>query len=364
MTVLRHDMLIVGGGPAGSTCARFAAMHGLSAAVIERTGKRPPKRTSAGIFDHTWRALGLPAATYPHAMRSPNAAEFRTLNDGRELATAFNTVVGKLNRCIHFPNRDEFDGWLLSLAEDEGAVVIRDSAVRPRHLEFDGGLYRLKLGKDVHTAPVLVGAAGTACPVYRRYFDDGGAWPGRTMYLTELEIPESEYRGSSYVSYFNFRNSGVFGWTYVVGDGWLHIGTAHMSSDPKASRKDLLFDEFLDAVKGRGHLHPGLDPGEHRASGGLIRMFADRRMVANQGSCFVIGDSAGVLQCDAYNGISNAILSGRLCAEAVARGDRDPKIRQRLNRYLFQDVLRDMLGAWLPIAQIPGGGVNGSRGLS
>ena len=342
-------MLIVGGGPAGSTCARFAAMHGLAAAVIERTGTSSPKRTSAGIFDHTWRALELSPRDYPHPMRSPNAAEFRTLNDGKELTTVFNVVVEKLNRRVYFPNRDEFDRWLLSLAEVSGAVVIRDSVVRPRHIEYDGELYHVKIGKSVHTAPILVGAAGTACPVYRRFFDDGGGWPGRTMYLNEIEVPQSEYQGSSYVSYFNFMNAGVFGWTYIVGDGWLHIGVAHMSNRPKIKKNDLLLEEFLGAVKAAGQLSPRFDPGKHHASGGSIRMFADRPMVANGASCFVIGDSAGVLQCDAYNGISNAILSGRLCVEAVAQGGGKPRIRERLNKYLFMDVLRDLFGARFPI---------------
>ena len=72
-------------------------------------------------------------------------------------------------------------------------------------------------------------------------------------------------------------------------------------------------------------------------------------MSANDGRCFVIGDSAGLLQCDAYNGISSAILSGRYCADTIARGDREMDIRAKLNRYLFKDVLDDMIGSALPM---------------
>ena len=351
---LHHDVLIVGGGPAGATCARFAAIHGLAAAVIERSGTVPPRRTSSGIFDHTWRALGLTPRDYPQPLQAPNAAEFRTLNGDRELSTAFNTVVAKLNRHVYFPNRDQFNRWLLSLAEDEGSLVIEDSVVRPEHIDYDDERYHVQVGSDVHTAPVLVGAAGTMCPVFQRYFDDGRTWPGRTMFLTEVEAPATEYRGPPYVSYFNFMNSGVFGWTYVVGDGWLHIGTAHISSNPKISKKDLLFDEFLSAIKAKGQLDTHFDPRQHQSHGGSIRMFANRRMVANDGSCFVIGDAAGLLQRDAYNGISNAIVSGRLCAEAVAQGIRQPRIRKRLNRYLFMDVLSEMVGARRAVGRTSG----------
>ena len=342
-----HDVVIVGGGPAGATCGRLAVDLGLTVAVVERTGTKRPKRTSAGIFDHTWRSLGLSSFDYPYAMQTPNAAEFQTLNGDRELFPKLKSVIAKLNRHVYFPNRDEFDRWLLSLAAAQGCVVIHDNVVRPSDIGYDGKLYRLKIGGTELIAPVLVGAAGTSCPVYRRFFDDGRDWAGSVMFLTELEIPEDQYHGPRYVSYFNCMNSGVFGWAYVVADGWTHIGTAHMSEVSKLNKKDLKFSEFLANLKSNGHLDTSFNPSEHRASGGSIRMFANRRMVTNGGTCFVIGDSAGLLQCDAYNGISNAILSGRLCAEAIAQGNRHPKIRKHLNRYLFMDVLRDIARASL-----------------
>ena len=77
-------------------------------------------------------------------------------------------------------------------------------------------------------------------------------------------------------------------------------------------------------------------------------MFAGHPMATPDGTCRVIGDAAGLLQRDAYNGITNAIVSGRLCANAIVRGDRTGDLRRRLNPYLFQDVLRDMLSRPLP----------------
>jgi len=70
-------------------------------------------------------------------MRSPNASVFRTFNNGKELTTMFKIVVDKLNRYVYLPNRDEFDNWLLSLANQAGRIVIRDHAVRPEDIEFN-----------------------------------------------------------------------------------------------------------------------------------------------------------------------------------------------------------------------------------
>jgi flavin-dependent dehydrogenase len=342
-----HDVMVVGGGPAGSTCARFAVRHGLDVAVIERTGQRPTKRTSAGIFDHTWSALDLKPGDYPHAMRSPHAFDFTTLKDRERLPDVVQIVAPKLKRRAYFPNRDEFDVWLLDLAQKDGAQVLQDSVVRPRDIDHVDGRYHVHVGSEMHTARVLVGAAGTRCPVYRRYFEQATGWPGRTMLLTEVEAPENEYHGPAYASYFGFASPDVFAWTYVVGDGNVHIGTAAISTG-RSTKKDMRFDEFLDFLKEEDYVAPDFEPKDHHTSGGSIRMFADAPMTTADGTCHVIGDAAGLLQRDAYNGISNAILSGRLCAEAIAKGSRNPKLRKKVNPYLFQDVLRDMLSRPLP----------------
>ena len=342
-----HDVIIIGGGPAGSTCARFAARQGLDVAVFERAGRRPVTRTSAGIFDHTWRELDLVPADYPHAMRTPHAFDFTTLKDRKRLPDVVQIVAPFLKRYVYFPNRDEFDTWLLNRAQKDGAQVLRDTVVRPIDIERGDGRYHVRVAGEIHSAKTLVGAAGTRCPVYRRFFEPLQSWPGDTMLLTEVETPESVYQGPAWASYFGFIQKDVFAWTFVVGDGKLHIGTAAISAS-HASKKDLRFDEFIDFLKQEAYVAPEFDRKDHHTSGGSIRMFAGQPMTSDDGSCHVIGDAAGLLQKDAYNGISNAILSGRLCANAIARGDRSPKLHRKLHPYLFQDVFRDMLSRPLP----------------
>jgi len=159
------------------------------------------------------------------------------------------------------------------------------------------------------------------------------AWPGQRTLLTEAEVPEQEYCGPYYVSYFNFMGTGVFGWTYIIGDGRLHIGTAQLSRQPELKKKDILFDEFVDFIRSKGYLARDFDPKQYHVSGGMIRAFANRPMTTPDGSCHVIGDAAGLLQSDCYTGITNAIYSGRYCADAIAQAETSPRIRKNLNRY-------------------------------
>lgn len=349
-TSSNHDVLIVGGGPAGSTCARFLADAGLDVALFERCGSRPVKRTSAGIFDHTWNILGLRPDDYPGPIRSPHAFDFDTLKDREPLPDVLPYLAPFLKRRLYFPNRDEFDVWLLELAQKAGAQVIHDATVRPTSIDRDGDRYLVETGGEVHSAKFLVGAAGTRCPVYRRFFEALEPPGSDTMLLTEVEAPESEYLGPKWASYFGFVRKDVFAWTFVVGDGHVHIGTAAISKGT-ASKKDMLFDDFVEFLEGEDYLASDFDPKDHHTSGGVIRMFGKAPTQVHDGRCLVIGDAAGLLQRDAYNGISNAILSGRLGARAIATTHRTGRagkdIRRKLHRFLFQDVLHDMAGGLL-----------------
>jgi flavin-dependent dehydrogenase len=225
--------------------------------------------------------------------------------------------------------------------------VLHDVSVRPDSIEAADGRYFVRIGDEVHSAPLLVGAAGTRCPVYRRFFESAEPPGGDTMLLTEVEAPESEYSGPAWASYFGFVRKDVFAWTYVVGDGYVHIGTAAFSKN-RLSKKDMLFDEFLRHLKEHEYVASDFDPKNHHTSGGSIRMYGKTPMTTHGGRCHVIGDAAGLMQRDAYNGISNAILSGRLCAKAIVDGSVAPDLRGKLHPYLFQDVLRDVLGTAVP----------------
>ena len=59
---------------------------------------------------------------------------------------------------VYEVEEDEFDVWLLGLAQKEGATVLQDSVVRPRDIEHAEGRYHVRAGGETHTARVLVGA--------------------------------------------------------------------------------------------------------------------------------------------------------------------------------------------------------------
>src|SRR5262245_30227355 len=60
-----HDALIIGGGPAGSTCARFLVAGGARVAVIDRAAFPRVKLCAGWLSAPVWVALGLSPRDYP-----------------------------------------------------------------------------------------------------------------------------------------------------------------------------------------------------------------------------------------------------------------------------------------------------------
>lgn len=338
-----HDVIVVGGGPAGATCARFLAKAGRRVALFEGGADPSTRRTSAGIFDHTWRALEQSPERFPYPMTAPHLFDFDTFADRKPLPDVVRFALPLTRRRVYFPNRYDLDTWLVDLARKEGARVAHGCQVRPADLSFEDGVYTVSVGGGAHRAPVLVGAAGTHCPVRRRFFAEHELRDDM-MLLREVEAPMGCYSGPRHASYFDFIDKGVFAWTFGVGDEMIHIGSAVIKKE-KSRREDLRYDDFIEHLTKQGYLARDFDPEAHHVTGGQIRMFSSGPMTMHDGNCRIIGDSAGLLQTDAYNGITNAIVSGKNCARDLVSGASSKDPRRQLSRFLFQDVAKDMLSA-------------------
>jgi len=148
------DVLIVGGGPAGSSCAWALRHSGLDVVLLDRA-RFPRDKTCAGwITPPVLRLRQIDVDDYSRSRTFQPISSFRTGILGESLMeTHYPEVVSYgIRRC-------EFDHYLL---ERCGADVVMETPVRSLHRE--GGRWIMN---DEFTAPWLVGAAGNFCPVAR-----------------------------------------------------------------------------------------------------------------------------------------------------------------------------------------------------
>lgn len=298
----RCDALIVGGGPAGSTCARALRQAGWDVIVVDRA-RFPRDKVCAGwITPQVFPLLQLDPAEYRSTgLTLQEISGFRTgVMGGGSIETRYPAPVSyAIRRC-------EFDGFLLRRAD---VRVLESTPVST--IRRSGGAWIVN--EDIET-PVLVGAGGHFCPV-ARYLRVGRDGPhGREPVIArEVEFRLDGYRSSvpaDTPELFFCRDLEGYAWCVRKGD-FLNIGIGRRRRADFASHvRD--FAAFLvatgrapDAARRTWHGHA------YHASGA-----GARPLVAN--GVLLIGDAAGLAYPESGEGIKPAIQSGLAAAETLA----------------------------------------------
>ena len=319
------DVVIVGGGPAGSSCAWALRESGLNVAILDKQTFPRNKVCGGWITPQVLEELEIDPAEYGRGRILQPITGFRT---GPIRGDAVETSYGRpvsygIRRC-------EFDGYLL---ERCGARVFQGEPVQ--RLERSGGAWII----NGHVrACMLVGAGGTFCPVARFL---GAKVNGEALVRAQEaefvmdrrqssecsvreEIPElyfcSDMKGYAWC----FRKQNVLN----VGLGRLdrHSLTTHVT-------------DFLRFLKQAGRLSFDL-PATLLGHAYLLFGTAGRD-VAGEG-VLLAGDAAGVAYAQSGEGIRPAVESGLLAANVILTAQGTYTL-ERLERY--RQLLAARLGA-------------------
>jgi flavin-dependent dehydrogenase len=292
--VRQHDVVVVGGGPAGSTCAARLAAAGLDVVVLDREEFPRTKLCAGWITPEVVRDLEMDTAAYPH--------RFNTFEG---IAVHVRGLTFNLDTPQHSIRRHEFDQWLL---ERSGAPVLRHTVRAVR--EVDGGF----VVDEAFRARWVVGAGGTRCPVYRCLFRQANPRAHELQAATfEQEFPYAWDDERCHLWFFD-RGLPGYSWYVPKADGYLNCGLGAMAQRLKARGEDV-----------RGHWR-------HFAAvlerDGLVRGFAfeprgysyflrGRVDTVRLGNAFITGDAAGLATRDLAEGIGPAVRSGQRAADAI-----------------------------------------------
>lgn len=148
------EVLIVGGGPAGSTCAAALVAAGLDVLLLDRATFPRPKPCAGWITPAVLKALAIDPGEYAQGRVLQAISSFRTsLMSGPEIVTRYDQIVS------YGISRDEFDHYLLQRSN----VLQRLGEGVTKLERQDGGWLvngRIK-------ARLLIGAGGHFCPIAR-----------------------------------------------------------------------------------------------------------------------------------------------------------------------------------------------------
>lgn len=291
------DAIVVGGGPAGSTCAWKLREAGLDVLVLDRARFPRTKLCAGWITPEVLDDLELDPADYPR--------RFMTFD---RLYLNWNGLTAKPKSEQHSIRRFEFDDFLLKRA---GVPVLQHKV---SEIHRDGGDFVID---EQFRARHLVGAGGTACPVYRRFFSAHN--PRASALQTATYEHEFAYDWQDPRCHLWFFDDGLPGYAWYVpkADGYLNVGLGGMAGKLKRKGGHLreYWQRFTDRLRRKGlvrydHYHP---------KGYSYYLRGDVDVVSDNGA-YIVGDAVGLATRDLCEGIGPAVKSGLLAARAIATG--------------------------------------------
>jgi len=290
------EVLIVGGGPAGSSAAWRLARAGCDVVVLDQARFPRLKLCAGWITPEVVRDLEIDIRAYPH--------RFLTFQRMHLHVKGVHLPVP----CVqHSIRRVEFDAWLL---ERSGAPVIEHTV---RQIRQEGEAFVID---DAFRARYLIGAGGTRCPVYRTVFR---AVNPRAVELQTVTLEhEIEYDWRDPDCHLWFFEHGLPGYAWYVPkqNGWLNIGVGGMAERIKRSRRSIHDHWALLTRK----LERDLARGAHYAPTGYSYYLRGRVDVVRRGTAFIAGDAAGLATRDMAEGIGPAVRSGLAAADSILTG--------------------------------------------
>jgi menaquinone-9 beta-reductase len=327
-----HDLLVVGGGPAGAAAAIRAAAAGLSVVVCDKAAFPRDKTCGDGLTTSALRLLerlGLDPAAVDEwqpigdvVLRSPSGrvVELPLPQDGLFAAVA---------------PRANLDAALLEVAGRHG-VEIRQQAALEALRPVDAGVEAIlaangaesadptctgsgpPAGGEVITARYVIAADGMYSTVRRLTGASGphlGEWHAFRQYFTG--VPDRRL----WVLFERDLLPG-YAWMFPVAGGRANVGFGiprrpGVPVRPMAAQwRDLLERPALRALLGEAQ-----PEGHHRA----WPIPADlARAPLCSGRVLFAGDAAGATDPMTGEGIAQALLTGILAAEAIAGAGPDP----------------------------------------
>ena len=312
------DVLVVGGGPAGSTCAWQAERLGLRVAVLDAKQFPRDKVCAGWITPQILDELALDAEAYAAGGRviQPIRGFEVSLAGGKPARVTYPEIVSYgILRC-------ELDAFLL---ERCGAKLYLGEPLRS--LERDAGGW---IANGALHAPVLVGAGGHFCPVARQLAPAArAAEPVIAAQEVEFELDPEQARAcpvSPDVPELFFERD-LRGYAWLVRKGpVLNVGIGRQDTHDLSGHAQ----RFLALCESLGKLPPRTPPKRHGHA--YVLYGQTPRPLAGDGFV-LIGDSAGLAWPQSGEGIRPAVESGLLAARAIAYKDLESYARDMEARF-------------------------------
>ncbi len=312
------DVLIAGGGPAGSGLAFHLATKGFKVIVVEAEKFPRDKVCGDGVSPIALAEL--------HAMGITGTEKFARANEINKVGLFLkqDKVFINLSKPEHLPfhariiPRIELDNWIFEAAKKAGARYMQSTRVTTYSITNNAAIVELKQGqkKLLVKAKILAGADGSSSTIARQI---NGSKPNDEFQLLGLRAYYDNVNGPTdrVDIYFTGESfPGIF-WMFPKGPNGANIGMA-MVSKTLPHKPSHVKQMLVDHINNNADIAERIGNGkiDGKIEGWPITFFnAQNSITANR--LILVGDAAGLINPLSGDGIQYALLSARWASETL-----------------------------------------------
>ena len=321
----RCDALIVGGGPAGSSCAWKLRDAGFDVLLLDKKTFPRDKVCAGWVTPPVMDVLDVDLDDYQQTrVLQPITGFYTGMIGGEVVSTSFDrTVSYGIRRC-------EFDHYLLK------RTGIKTRLGEPLKT-FERRRDRWIVNGDIET-PLVIGAGGHFCPVARKL--GGRNITGASVVTAqeiEFEVSPNELDNCRVEpqtpQLFFCDDLAGYGWCFRKGN-FLNIGLGRVDSQHLSSH----VDSFCDFLRKWNRIEFEIPPKFH---GHAYQLYERVQPKLLEEGVLIIGDAAGLAYPQSGEGIRPAVESGLIAAEVILHANGQYQ-RQQLQPYA--DRINDRYG--------------------
>ncbi|MDO9236254.1 MAG: NAD(P)/FAD-dependent oxidoreductase, partial [Aquabacterium sp.] len=369
------DVLVIGGGPAGSSVAALLAKQGVDVVLLEKV-THPRPMVGESLIPHFWKYADQTGVS-PLIEKEGFVAKAGgiTVWNGKISRIAF-SEFGFTRPALHI-ERDVFDELLLKHAESLGAQIFQQVAVRWGDLSSDSPRVRYldRRGNANHEGSLdcrfVIDASGSSALL-------AGQFKSKQLVDTRMRFLSlwGYFKNSRFVAADGRSHAAadigkIRPVTFVTSfeDGWIwHIAMRNTTSvglvinTDRARSLDSAGRErfFLDTLRRAPYLDRLLESAEYIEDSFCVRpdySYYSTRLCGENFYC--IGDAASFVDPIFSHGVLNAFYNASMTALAVCESLKDPARRVR-HAQLCENRIRQFYGfsRSLALGEFGGDGVD------
>lgn len=315
----KFDVIIVGAGPAGSSCAQRIIKNTDMSVLLLEAGSRPSSMCASGL-NHWWLDrlnLRIPRdiiQTEIHSVKIHSSNETVTFESSSPMG--------------YVTDRKKFDLFLLNKVKSE---VDYRNKTRVNYVYKNKKEFKILTDNDRFLSDIVVDASGFSCVV--------GNSLGLPVNLSErdvhvavqyvVDLPDGKDPNQIEFWFDSEKIKSGYVWSFPCSDDKTKLGAG---VDMTIGNPLLILERFIEDHEF------SLDP-IYEKMGGLIPTY--KPIFSNIDNCYLIGDAGRFCSGATGGGIFGAIMSGRIAGEVIS--DYALFNKSRVFRRLVNEELGKML---------------------